>query len=166
MLHDAVRLADDGPVAIRYPRGQAVQVGEHEVGQGVEARLVRANHAADADAVGLLAIGKMVGPALKAADLLAERGVDAAVWDVRCCAPLDEQLLTIAAGYRRVVTVEDGIRDGGVGMTIADRLHAGGADDVTVLGLPTSFLPHDDNPAAILARAGLDPASIADAATA
>ena len=42
MLHDAMSLADEGPVAIRYPRGQARQVGEHDVGVGLRARRVRA----------------------------------------------------------------------------------------------------------------------------
>jgi len=41
MLHDAVSLADSGPVMIRYPRGAARQVGELEVGSGLEARRMR-----------------------------------------------------------------------------------------------------------------------------
>ena len=40
MLHDALELADDGPVVIRYPRGAARQVGEHEVGAGLLGRRV------------------------------------------------------------------------------------------------------------------------------
>ena len=88
MLHDAVTLADEGPVVIRYPRGDARQVDEHDVGVGVLARALRT--AADpATSVCILAIGKMVGTALKAAEALAVNGVDVSVWDVRCCAPLD-----------------------------------------------------------------------------
>jgi 1-deoxy-D-xylulose-5-phosphate synthase len=56
-----------------------------------------------------------------------------------------------------VVTCEDGIRDGGIGMAIEDRLGAiAPAVPVTVLGLPTRFLPHDGRPERILARFGLD----------
>ena len=61
MLHDAIRLADDGPVAIRYPKGTARHVGEHEVGSGITARRAR-----DGDgSVCILAIGKLVGTALE-----------------------------------------------------------------------------------------------------
>ena len=85
-------LADDGPVAIRYPRGQAAQVGEHDIGLGLRARRVRAG----AD-VAILAIGKMLGAATKAADRLAATGHDVTVWDVRSCAPLDDEMLADAA---------------------------------------------------------------------
>ena len=72
MLHDAMGLADGGPVAIRYPRGQARNVGEHEVGVGIRARKVRAA-GRSADAVCILAIGKLVEAAEKAADAAGRR---------------------------------------------------------------------------------------------
>src|SRR4029077_8328078 len=85
MLGDAVALADDGPVAIRYPRGRARVVDEHEVGHGVAARRTLA--AADpAGAPRLLAVGKLVASAEKAAADLEAAGIGATVWDVRCCA--------------------------------------------------------------------------------
>jgi 1-deoxy-D-xylulose-5-phosphate synthase len=56
-----------------------------------------------------------------------------------------------------VVTAEDGIRDGGVGMAIADRLGAlACAVPVQVLGIPTRFIPHDGRPERILGQLGLD----------
>ena len=164
MLHDAMSLADAGPVAIRYPRGQAPQVPEHEVGVGLRARLVRAAEDPTASAC-LLAVGKMVGAATKAADRLAARGVGATVWDVRSCAPLDDDMLADAARHRRVVTIEDGIRDGGIGMHIAEHLRARSAVDVAVLGLPTQFIPHHTNPDQLLSRFGLDADGIAAAAS-
>jgi 1-deoxy-D-xylulose-5-phosphate synthase len=164
MLHDAMTLADAGPVAIRYPRGQAPQVPEHEVGVGLRARLVRAAEDPSASAC-LLAVGKMVGAATKAADRLAARGVSATVWDVRSCAPLDDDMLADAARHRRVVTIEDGIRDGGIGMHIAEHLRARSAADVAVLGLPTQFIPHHTNPDQLLSRFGLDADGIAAAAS-
>ncbi|MFV0306439.1 MAG: 1-deoxy-D-xylulose-5-phosphate synthase [Desertimonas sp.] len=161
MLHDAMHLADEGPVAIRYPRGQARQVGEHEVGVGLQARRVRAG-----GDVALLAIGRMVAAAEKAAEHLAERGVAATVWDVRSCVPLDDEMLADAAGHRRVVTIEDGVRDGGIGTAIADRVRMlDESTPVTVLGLPNVFIPHHHQPDRLLAQFGLDAASIADAAT-
>jgi 1-deoxy-D-xylulose-5-phosphate synthase len=162
MLHDALELADEGPVAIRYPKGSAVQVGEHEVGSGLHARrLVEGD-----GSVCILAVGKLVAAAQKAADTLAQRGIAATVWDVRCCAPLDTEMLADAARHRAVVTCEDGIRDGGIGMTIEDQLGTlAPAVPVRVLGIPTAFVPQA-RPDHILARFGLDADGIAAAATA
>jgi 1-deoxy-D-xylulose-5-phosphate synthase len=153
MLTDALTLANSGPVVIRYPKGVARSVGEHEVGNGLAARKV---HAADGARVCVLAIGKMVGAALDAAATLATRGVGVTVWDVRSCAPLDETMLADAASHGVVITVEDGIRDGGIGMTIEDALNArSNAPRVRVLGIPTRFIPQA-KPQAILASLGLD----------
>ena len=74
MLHDAIELADDGPVAIRYPRGQARQVGEHEVGSGLRARLVRRAAGPADESVCVLAVGKLLAAAEKAAETLAGEG--------------------------------------------------------------------------------------------
>jgi 1-deoxy-D-xylulose-5-phosphate synthase len=104
----------------------------------------------------ILAIGKMVAAALKAADQLHQRGVEATVWDVRSCAPLDSAMCDDAARHQRVITIEDGIREGGIGMSIATEIH--GRDErclVDVLGVPTKFLPHA-KPDRLLAQLGLD----------
>jgi 1-deoxy-D-xylulose-5-phosphate synthase len=152
MLHDAVRLADEGPVVIRYPKGVANVVGEHEVGVGLLARRLQEGDGT----VAVLAIGKLVASAMKAAKLLEEQGIRATVWDVRCCAPLDEAMIVDAARHGAVVTCEDGIRDGGIGMTMATRIHSIRTDvPVTVLGVPTQFIPQG-KPERILARLGLD----------
>ena len=110
----------------------------------------------------VLAIGKLVEAAEKAAAILAAEGIDVSLWDVRCCAPLDEDMLADAGRHRAVVTCEDGVRDGGIGMTIEDRLGAiAPATLVEVLGTPNRFLPHDGRPERILARLGLDAEGIA-----
>jgi len=157
MLHDAMLLADDGPVAIRYPSGQARQVGELEVGEGLLGHRLREGDGS----ICLIAIGKLVGFALKAAETLAERGIDITVWDARCCAPLDPAMIADAARHGAVVTCEDGLRDGGIGMAIAAEVHAiDPARQVEVLGLPTRFIPHA-KPSEILAAAGLDAEGLA-----
>jgi 1-deoxy-D-xylulose-5-phosphate synthase len=153
MLHDATSLADAGPVAIRYPRGAARQVGEHEVGAGVSARRVTTGDGT----VCIVAVGKMLDTAEKAAATLADDGVRATVWDARCCAPLDPAMIADAASHTRVITIEDGIRDGGIGMSVADAVSAiDPATRVDVLGLPTKFIPHDPKSESILGRYGLD----------
>ena len=157
MLHDAIELADEGPVAIRYPNGTAPQVGEHEVGTGLRANCLRRGDGS----VCILAIGKLVSFANQAAVTLAAQGIDATVWDVRSCAPLDATMIADAATHRIVVTCEDGIRDGGIGMTIADRVHDIAGDvPVEVLGLPAKFIPQG-KPDRILAQLGLDAEGIA-----
>ncbi len=152
MLHDAISLADEGPVAIRYPRGTAHNVGEHEVGAGLHARRLRQGDGS----VCIMAIGKMVVAAEKAAAQLAETGVDVTLWDVRSCAPLDPDMIADAARHGAVVTCEDGVRDGGVGMTIVDRVHAlAPAVPTRSLGIPCKFIPQG-NADRILAAVGLD----------
>ncbi len=154
MLHDALGLAESGPVVIRYPKGIARNVGEHDVGQGLNARKV---HTADGARVCIVAIGKLVGIALEAAKSLRDRGIGVTVWDARSCAPLDEVMLADAAQHELVITAEDGIRDGGIGMTIEDALltRDGGAPRVRVLGIPTRFIPQA-KPDVILSSLGLD----------
>jgi 1-deoxy-D-xylulose-5-phosphate synthase len=159
MLDDAADLADSGPVAIRYPRGAARQVDESEVGSGLHARKARIGAE-----VCILAVGRMLEAALKAADSLAAGGIEATVWDVRSCAPLDPDMIADAAGHRAVVTVEDGIREGGIGTMIYDQI-CDVAPGVAVerLGVPTQFVPHGA-PKHIMARFGLDADGIAAAA--
>jgi len=157
MLHDAISLANDGPVTIRYARGAAHQVSEHEVGNGLLARHIREGDGS----VCILAIGKMVAAAEKAAEELAGEGRDVTVFDVRCCSPLDPAMILEASRHHFVVTIEDGIRDGGIGMTIADQVHALNASvPVEVLGIPTKFIPQAKADR-ILATLGLDAAGIA-----
>ena len=152
MLHDAVSLADSGPVAIRYPKGSARQVGNDEVGSGLQALRLREGDGT----VAILAVGKMLAAAIKAADVLAERGVTATVWDVRSCAPLDPKMCADAARHERVITIEDGIREGGVGMSIAAAIgELSGTCRVESLGVPTKFMPHA-KPDRLLAQLGLD----------
>ena len=160
MLHDAIHLADVGPVAIRYPKGAARQVGEHEVGVGLHARRL---HRGDGSLC-ILAVGKLVGAAEKAAAQLAASGIEATLWDVRSCAPLDPAMIADAATHAAVLTVEDGIRDGGIGTAIADQVHTiEPTVPVEVLGVPTRFIPQA-KPDRILAGFGLDPEGIAASA--
>jgi 1-deoxy-D-xylulose-5-phosphate synthase len=152
MLHDALQLADDGPVVIRYPRGTAVHVGEHEVGTGLNARKWRSGDGS----VAIVSVGKMLTESLKAAETLAAAGIEVTVWDARSCAPLDGEMIADAAGHRLVVTIEDGIRDGGIGEMIAHDVRALlPTAHVEVLGIPTRFIPQGSADR-ILASFGLD----------
>ena len=160
MLKDAVGLANEGPVVIRYPKGVARSVDSADIGSGLVARKLLTD---PTNGVCILAIGKMVGASLDAAALLAAKGIQATVWDVRSCAPLDQVMIENAAAHRVVVTVEDGIREGGIGMTIEDLVsHATCARRpmIEVLGIPKQFIPQA-KPDAILSRLGLHAEGIA-----
>ena len=161
MLSDAISLANTGPVAIRYPKGLARNVDENDIGSGLQARKL-VNGATKR--VCILAIGKMVGAALDAAETLKANNVNVTVWDVRSCAPLDPAMITDAMQHDVVVTAEDGIRDGGIGMTIENTINDMSTSTtstthkrpvVRVLGVPTTFVP-TAKPNGILHQMGLD----------
>ncbi|HWI02769.1 MAG TPA: transketolase C-terminal domain-containing protein, partial [Acidimicrobiales bacterium] len=158
MLNEALSITD-GPCAIRYPKGPARQVPAGEVGSGLSARLLQRG-----GDVCILAVGKMVEAAEEAARVLEPQGVSATVWDVRVVKPLDPAMIADAAAHPLVVTVEDGIREGGAGTALADAvgLTAGGRSSppVVVLGVPDRYLAQAA-PAAILAALGLDGPGIA-----
>jgi 1-deoxy-D-xylulose-5-phosphate synthase len=161
MLHDALDITS-GPTAIRWPKTQARSVGEDQVGRGLRARRCR-DGGADAE-VCVLAVGKMLEAAEQAVTRLAADGVGISLWDVRLVRPLDPAMIADAARHRFVVTVEDGLREGGAGAAIADAVNAlacaGGAPPrVKVLGVPTAYIPHGQ-PDAILAELGLDAAGL------
>jgi 1-deoxy-D-xylulose-5-phosphate synthase len=108
----------------------------------------------------LVAVGVLAGAVLDAADLLADEGIEATVVDPRWVVPVDDAVVEVAAEHRLVVTVEDGLRVGGVGSQLAARLSAEGVDvPLRSLGLPSRYLPHG-NRADILAEHGLDAAGV------
>ena len=162
MMHDAMILANDGPVVIRYPKGTARSVDASRVGTGTSSLTL----ATSDGRIAILAIGKMVAAAEQAVATLQAAGISATLIDVRCCAPLDPAMISLAATHGAVLTVEDGILDGGIGVSIATAIHESTPTvAVKSLGIPTQFIPHS-KPDVILARFGLDAAGIVAAATA
>ncbi len=146
-----------GPTALRFPKaavGEPVPAVERWCGLD----LLRA----DADArVLVVAVGVMAATALQAAELLAADGVPCTVVDPRWVLPVNPALAAVAAGHRLVVTVEDGVRAGGVGSRLAQLLADRGVDvPVRNLGLPTEYVPHAER-AALLTRFGLDATGLA-----
>ena len=105
----------------------------------------------------------MLGAAVDAAERLEGEGYDVTVWDPRVVKPLDPEMLADAADHQLVVTIEDGLRDGGIGAAIADSLSklAPSGPQVRVLGVPSVHIPHG-KPDTILARLGLDADGIVD----
>jgi 1-deoxy-D-xylulose-5-phosphate synthase len=152
MMSDAVTMCN-GPVSIRWPKTTAVFVEEDEVGSGLTARKARPG---SGDRVCLIGVGKMLAPALEAAEMLADEGIDATVWDPRIVVPLDPELLDDAARHDVVVTIEDGFRQGGAGTGIETALcDMEAVCKVEVMGVPVMYIPHA-KPDKILSEFGLD----------
>ncbi len=153
MLHDALDLCT-GPAAIRFPKTMPPASTDGDVGSGLSARRVREGDGG----VCIIGVGKMLTAARAAADLLGASSVDVTVWDPRVVKPLDAEMLADAARHRLVVTIEDGLRDGGVGSAIADALRDLAPTDgpsVRVLGVPSAYF-HHEKPDVLLSRLGLD----------
>jgi 1-deoxy-D-xylulose-5-phosphate synthase len=146
-----------GPIALRYPKGGAVSVPTipaEPLEVGV-AEMVR-----EGSDVLLLAVGRMVEVAQKAAIDLAEKGVSAAVVNARWVKPLDPRIAGWAAQVDHVVTLEDGVVTGGFGSGVMELLaDAGVAKAVTTIGVPDRFLPFG-TPADLLAACGMDADSV------
>jgi 1-deoxy-D-xylulose-5-phosphate synthase len=157
MMSDAVTMCA-GPVSIRWPKTSAVFVEEDEVGSGLTARKARPG---SGGRVCLIGVGKMLAPSLEAAEMLADDGIDATVWDPRIVVPLDPEMVGDAARHDVVVTIEDGFRQGGAGTGIETALRDMEAEcKVEVMGVPVMYIPHA-KPDKILREFGLDARGIA-----
>lgn len=156
-LHTALALG--GPFAVRYPRGagEGVPVPEEPaVLEEGRARLVR-----EGSDVALLAFGRMVSSASAAADLLAEQGVSARVFDMRWVKPLDAQTIADAAQTGLVATVEDGVIAGGAGAGVLEELARQGLCPRTlVLGIDDEYVMQGKTEL-LMRDLGLDAAGIA-----
>ena len=157
-LHTALSL--EGPVAVRYPRGQAegVQVPETPC----ELPYGKGDIRREGEDVCILAWGDMVRESLGAADLLEEQGIDARVVDMRWVKPLDHDAIKHAAATKLVVTVEDGVIAGGAGEGVMEVMRGmGSLTPALVLGVGDQFVTHGTQ-AQLLHSLGLDAEGIAD----
>jgi len=129
----------DGPIAIRYPKAGAVSVPSIPVDP---LTIGEAERLSDGDEVLLIAVGRMVEIAEKAAVDLGEKGVSAGVVNARWIKPLDPRIVEWAGAADSVVTLEDGVVAGGFGAAVIEMLSdAGLAKDITCIGVPDGFLP-------------------------
>lgn len=149
----------DGPIAIRYPKGGAVSIPTipaEPIPIG-EAELVR-----EGSDVLLVAVGRMVEVAEKAALDLAEKGVQAGVVNARWVKPLDPRVVEWAAPVGHVVTLEDGVISGGFGSAVMEAMSAAGVTKpVTSIGVPDVFLPFGSAPD-LHRMAGMDADSVVE----
>ena len=153
-------LALDGPAAIRYPKGSAelTQSPAQPIALG-KAEVLKAGRD-----VAIISIGSMAVIALETAALLAKKRVDAAVINSRFIKPLDKELLAgLARDIKKIVTIEDGVLDGGFGSAVLEFMERAGIRGVKVkcFGLPDKFIEHGRR-AELFSKYNLTPAAICD----
>ena len=133
-----------GTFVIRYPRGNGVLVDwkcpfeELPVGKGRKLR--------DGKDVAVLSIGTPGNDVAKAIDELQEEGCDISVahYDMRYLKPIDTEILTeVAQRFKRIITIEDGVRDGGLGTAVTEWMNDNGFHpEIHRMGLPDEFVEH------------------------
>ncbi len=142
LLFSAVYYYPQGPIAIRYPRG---------IGEGADLTPMnpiphgKGEILREGKDVAILAIGKMVGKTLRAADILKENKISAEVINARFVKPLDEELLDkVFSKFNKIMTVEEGQIRGGFGSAVLECLSGKKLKKTKILlhGIPDKFVEH------------------------
>ncbi|WP_342628827.1 1-deoxy-D-xylulose-5-phosphate synthase [Nguyenibacter vanlangensis] len=160
---------DDGPIALRYPRGNGLglalpeQGSVLEIGRGRIIREMGRQSGREKGGIAILSLGTRLADVLKAADLLAAGGLPPTVADARFAKPLDTALIdNLARNHAVLLTVEDGA-EGGFGAFVMHHLARNGLLDtvrVRPMTLPDRFIDHNTQDAQYR-EAGLDAQAIA-----
>ncbi|MEY4060363.1 MAG: hypothetical protein RIQ31_25 [Actinomycetota bacterium] len=156
-LNEAVEISD-APTMIRYSKGTvgAEIPAIRRTADGVDILLESA-----AKDVLILAVGAMARTAVRVAELLAAQGIGSTVIDPRWVVPVPKSVVSLAAAHRLVVTIEDGLKVGGIGTRVRQDLRAAQVDTaLNEVGLPDEFLEHATRDE-ILDRVGLSAQAIA-----
>ncbi|MFT4028943.1 MAG: 1-deoxy-D-xylulose-5-phosphate synthase [Protaetiibacter sp.] len=149
---------EDGPTVLRFSKGSVGN--EFDAVRRTDDGVDILREAPHRDVL-IVAVGPMASLAMRVADRLAAQGIGATVVDPRWVIPVPRSIVELAGEHRLVVSIEDGIRVGGVGTRIRQELRAAGVDTaVDELGLPDEFLGHGSREE-ILEAAGLSDQRIA-----
>jgi 1-deoxy-D-xylulose-5-phosphate synthase len=135
-------LYDGGPFSIRYPRGSASGMKVRESFEKLQIGTGR--KIADGSDVAIISIGAIGAYVQEARERLDQEGVGAAHYDLRFVKPLDDELLSeVGDRFDKVITIEDGVLDGGAGSAVLEWLADHGySPHVVRMGLPDSFVEH------------------------
>lgn len=150
------QLPDKGPFVIRYPRGRGFNIEWHNEWQ--EQPIGKGECLKTGTAMAVVTIGTMAAPAEKAINKLEnETGVSIAHYDARFLKPLDKELFhEIAQKFSKIVTVEDGVIDGGFGSAVLEFMSDNNyQNNVIRLGIPDEFIEHGSQEE-LHAQLGLD----------
>jgi 1-deoxy-D-xylulose-5-phosphate synthase len=157
LLAEAV-VIENAPTLVRFGKGSVDEsiAALRRLDDGVDILL----ESASKDVL-LVAVGSMAKIALQVSQLLAAQGIGSSVIDPRWVVPVAQSVVELAAKHRLVVTIEDGIRVGGIGTRIRQAMRAAQVDTaLNEVGLPDEFLEHATRDQ-ILDRVGLNAQTIA-----
>ena len=155
-LAEAVAISD-APTVIRFSKGTVANElpAIRRLEDGVDVL-----HESSAKDVLILTVGAMAETGIQVAKMLSDQGIGSTVVDPRWVIPVPKSIVKMAADHRLVVTIEDGIRVGGIGTRVRQDLRAAQIDTaLSEIGLPDEFLEHASRNE-ILERVGLTAQSI------
>jgi 1-deoxy-D-xylulose-5-phosphate synthase len=149
-----------GPFSIRYPRGNGVMPEWKRPLKAIKVSTGR--KICDGEEVAILSIGHIGNEAVTACKTLNAEGIHPAHYDIRFVKPLDEKLLhEVFKNYQKVITVEDGCIQGGMGSAVLEFMADHGySAQVVRLGIPDAYVEHGEQPE-LWAECGYDADSIA-----
>jgi 1-deoxy-D-xylulose-5-phosphate synthase len=156
---------DDGPIAFRYPRGAAEGTPMPEAAKQIE--IGKGEYLLPGEKVALLGYGYGVQVALRAAEILRNRGLQPTVADARFAKPLDGEMVEkLASDHDLLVTVEENVLPGGFGSAVlehAEDAFANGRERARILrvGLPDRYVTHG-KPALIREEVGFTGEAVAE----
>ena len=138
LLREALAITDQ-PTAIRFPKGGVIDdIPAFERRDGID--VLYRGESAD---VLVVSIGAMASIAVEAAAQAYREGVGVTVIDPRWVKPLAPAIMTMAQRYQHVLVIEDGIRHGGIGSTLAEGMRDAGVEvPVHSIGIPLNFIEH------------------------
>lgn len=151
----AAQINPGGPVAIRYPRGQATTAEWRKPFESIvtgKGRLLRRG-----ERIALISLGKPGVFVAGVLDKLGKEGITLSHYDLRFLKPLDEALLHEAfSNHEYIITVEDGVIAGGMGSALMEfaQQHQY-RNPITRMGIPDAFIPHG-KPEELYALCGFD----------
>lgn len=147
-----------GPIAIRYPRGEAYD-GLEEYREPICKG--RSEVLFEGKDIALLAVGSMVKTGVQVSKMLMEDGENPTLVNARFVKPLDEKLLSqLAEQHKLFVTMEENVAAGGFGSQVADYMRKMHPEvRVLTIALPDSFIEHG-NPEKLKEKAGIDGVSV------
>ncbi|RJP77848.1 MAG: 1-deoxy-D-xylulose-5-phosphate synthase [Desulfobacteraceae bacterium] len=139
----ATAISYPGPIALRYPRGKGVGVCLDEDPQPLD--IGKAEVLSHGKDILILAIGRCVSDALKAEEILTERGLGVSVVNCRFVKPIDSDLIgRMAAEIPRIITIEEHMLHGGFGSAVLECLADAGVNNCLVsrIGIADTFVGH------------------------
>ena len=142
LMYTAV-YGNEGPFVIRYPRGQGEMVNWQNQPQIIP--IGKGKKLKDGKDMALLSIGTIGNNAIKAIARAEEKGISVAHYDMLFLKPIDEELLReVAQKFKYIITLENGVINGGMGSAVIEFLSDNGFTDVQVfrIGIDDEFITH------------------------